>query len=82
MKRDVPKKQMPIIALLRSMAPTVVIASTTDLRNQGLASARPLLATIKRHDLASSIFISVSSIRMNRCLLISLREGLVLKMSF
>jgi hypothetical protein len=79
MKRDAPKRPIPIIALFRSMAPTVVIASTTDLRNHGLAIARPLLATINRHDLASSNFMSVSSIRMNKCLLISLRECLVLE---
>jgi hypothetical protein len=38
-----------------------------------------LLATINRHDLASSNFMSVSSIRMNKCLLISFRECLVLE---
>jgi len=72
--RDAPKSEMPYITALKFMASAAVMLSTAAFRNHGLAIANALEAKTKANDLASRIFASVSSMRMNKCFVISFLE--------
>lgn len=76
--RDAPNSVMPYITVLKLMASAAVMLSTAAFRNHGLAIANALEAKTKANDLASRIFASVSSMRMNKCLVISFLETVFL----
>ena len=65
----------------RVSGPPRLIVSTTPLRNQGLAMARPLDAAIRKQDARNSRRISSSSIRYSNALRISWVVALHKKLS-